>query len=306
MKQFVKSTVGMTIKGSCSAGTGAMDGVDRWVASTDVTPRNNGAAGSQAWVVWTDGNGADICLSYNSGADEIFRFAFSPGGLYVVAGTANQQPTATDECSIWFTTSQSQINSTASADRVWHMWGSSDKKVFRCVLHRTGTIACHWGVEQLTSSVLSPATFSPAMWGFAWPAAIRFSSGNGGIMSGPNGSPSNGGGIARITNSVPTTKNITVGGGGEQFGNIGGSSGNVYGTERPALQGTMGHLIVPITCVSATTAAEGELGARIDWWAALTNSLNTPLDGEMYGGGALVALGATLHPWDSKTALAIA
>lgn len=305
MKQFVKNTMGITIKGSCSAGTGAMDGVDRWVASTDVTPRNNGAAGSQAWVVWTDGNGVDVCLSYNSAADEKFRFAVSSGGLYVAAGTANQQPTATDEMVIWASASLSVITGTSgtvAVDRVWHMWGSSDKKVFRCAMYRAKGLVSFWGVEQITSSVLSPATFSPSAWTFAYVDELRIGSASR-LTSAPSSTGSSGGGqgLARIINAASTSINATIGGGGETIGPIGGSNSNTFGTDKPALQGTQGHLIIPLFSVSANAGAEGELGTRIDWWAVIGTTSTIPLEGEQYGGGALVAVGHSLHPWDSKT-----
>ena len=137
IKSFLKTTMGYTVKGSCTAGTGAMDGVDRWTTAADVTPRNSGAAGSQAWFVLTDGSGVDLCFSYNSSADTIFRFAFSPGGLYVAAGTANQQPTAVDEC---FDVALTSWSSTlTSIDRVWHHWGSNDKPMWRSAIFRHST-----------------------------------------------------------------------------------------------------------------------------------------------------------------------
>lgn len=303
MKSFLKTTMGYTVKGSCTAGTGAMDGVDRWASANDVTPRNNGPGGSQAWFVLTDGNGVDICLSYNSSTDDAFRFAFSPGGLYVAAGTANQQPTASDEVPVW-NNSTTMVNATASRDRVWHLWGSSDKKMFRCVLYRLGVPICSWGVEKLTSSVLSPSAFSPAVWGWAYMNSPRQSSSTGSLLGSGQSPPVNGGGgIARVTVPVNGTVNGVIGGGGEQFASVGGQTDNGFNVAKPELQGGVGQVWTPVTCVgTVTVAVSGRLGTRIDWWAACSTSPSTlPIECELYSGKSYVAIGSSIFPWDGVT-----
>lgn len=306
IKAFLK-TNGYTIKGSCSAGTGAMDGVDRWTSAASVTPRNNGAGGSQAWVVMTDGNGVDICMSYNSTADDIFRFAFSPGGLYVAAGTPNQQPTASDEVPVW-NNSITMVGTGITRDRVWHLWCSSDRKLFRCsLITHNGIVAtpiCTWGVEKITSSVLSPSVHSPPVWGWAYMNDPRQGANTGSLLGTGQSPPVNGGGgIARVTVPVSGTVNAVIGGGGEHFGSVGGQTDNGFLVAKPELQGSLGRIWVPLTCVGSTTAAaSGRLGIRIDWWAMYSESpLTVPIRCETFNGKRYVAIGNSIFPWDGLT-----
>jgi hypothetical protein len=303
IKTFLKVTMGYSLKGSCSAGTGAMDGVDRWNSASDVTPRNSGAGGSQAWVVLTDGNGVDICFSFNSSSDDVFRLAFSPGGLYVAAATPNQQPTATDEVPVWNNAAITWVGVTASRDRVWHLLGSSDKRMFRCVLYRLSLPICTIGVEQITSSVVSPSTFSPAVWGWAYMNDPRFSGSVGGLMSQGQSPPVNGGGgIARVTTPGGGTKNAVIGGGGRHFASIGGPTTASFTVARPELQGGTGLVWVPLTGVSETANACGKLGTRIDCWAVYTPTpTGLPSQGEQFFDRGFISIGGMVVPWDGIT-----
>lgn len=301
LKAFLKTTMGYTTKGSCTAGTGAMDGTDRWSSKTDVTPRATTAGASQAWFVFTDGNGIDYAMCFQGASDDVFRFSYSPGGLFVAAGTANNQPTATDEAVV--VSGTTIVNATASGDRVWHMWGTSDKKMFRAANFRSNALNSFVGVERLTSKVLSPCTFSPAVWGFFY-NTINVSNVMGAFAS-------TNGGIARVT--VPTstglsTANFSMGGGGENFGSVGGSTGTWWGVEKPELQGANGGLIIPLTVCSQTSGQCGKLGDRIDWWTVVSTSSAVPTHADTYGLSpdatlALVAVGQTLHPWDGASTM---
>lgn len=294
VKGFLKTTVGLTVKGSCTAGTGAMDGTDRWASAADVTPRNNGSAGSQAWFVLTDGNAADVCLSFNSASDDIFRLAHSPGGLYVAAGTANNQPTATDECPS-FTTTASWFNATASGDRIWNLWGTADKKMWRCVVGRLSAFQSLFGLERLTNNVIAPAIFvGPSI------ANIFLNSNASGTTVGSaTGSSSTSGGsrTARVhVNGADA--NVPCGGAGEAF--LGQASSGTFGTERPELQGSAGEILVPLGCASGTTNQSGKLGNHYDWWYAYSNSLI--VFGDVFGNFQLFAAGdGIILPWDGST-----
>ncbi len=294
MKNFLKTTMGYTVKGSCTAGTGAMDGVDRWSVSTDVTPQGANPTSSQAWFVLTDGNGVDILLAFQGGSFDVFRFSFSPSGSYVAAGTANNQPTATDECLI--VSGQTIVNASTSMDRVWHMWGSSDKKMCRFALFRNGVLITFWGVEQCMSTVQPPATFSPPVWGYFW-NSLTMGVFSGSLMAG-GGSPN--GGVCKVHTSLDVFP--VLGGGGEGFGAVGGSTGSFYNVEKPELQGSNGEILVPLTITSITTNAEGKLGNRIDWWAAITGTTTTtPSNGDTFANLSMIAIGQAVLPWDGAT-----
>lgn len=306
MKTFMKTGLGYTLKGSSSAGVGAMDGVDRWPSSSSVTPRASGGASPLAWVVLTNGNGVDICMSYNSSSDDVFRFAFSPGGLYVAAATPSNQPTATDEIPIW-DNSTSMVNNflgPATNDRVWHMMGSTDRSMFRCVLFFNSAPTCLWGVEQLAPSVAGGAVFNPPTWGWAYMNSPRIASSTGSLLGTGQCPPVNGGGgKARAISPSSAPEVLVIGGGGEHFGVIAGQTDNVFPVLNPELQGGNGQVWIPVTATSTvSTTLFGRLGVRIDWWASVTNGFSTaPPEMETYNDRAFVSVGSSIFPWDGRT-----
>ena len=86
---------GWTTAGSAKSGTGALDGVDRWTATTDVTPRGATQADSNAWWVGTDGNGAQMCLSWCGATDDCGRISFSPAAAFSISRASGTLPTVT-------------------------------------------------------------------------------------------------------------------------------------------------------------------------------------------------------------------
>lgn len=298
--------MGFTVKGSCDGSTGAMDGVDRWSTASNIGTRFNGAGGSLSWMVLTDGQSADHCFSYNASSDDIFRLAYSPGGNYVAAGTPAQQPTATDE--VFDTANASWVSATTSADRVWQLWCSSDKKMWRAVVSRQGALISAIGVEKITSALIAPATFSlavgngtAAMYKFYYPAAGFNYTLSTGVNAGYSSSTS--APVGRVHTSVDVT--VLLGGSNEiPYG--GRSDTNSWTTDRPELQGQSGMVIIPTALASQTTNAQGKFGTRIDWWTALGGSTSTPAFGETFGNLNLLALGPlTLWSWDGLTIPAI-
>lgn len=290
---------GYTLKYTCDGTTGpssSSDHTDRLASKANCTTRFSGAGGAQSFFVVTDGNGVDILVTYDGASDDIALIAMSPGGLYVPAGTANQKPTATDECVV--TTGQTIIQAGTSADRVWHMWTTSDKKMWRLQVWRQG-VGVILGVEKLTSQAGSPATFSPATWGFFYTSANAvFGNSSGGVNNSYNVA---GGGIARVHTSVDV--NALMGGAVETYL---GTRDAPWGVEKPEAQGNgSGELLVPIGCASSTTNAQGKWGTRIDWYGAWTNSAGVPATGDTFGSLAWVAAGgAIIWPWDGATSYA--
>ncbi len=299
LKNFLKTTMLYTVKGSCSAGTGAMDGVDRWTLISDVTPRNNGSAGSQAWFVLTDGNGVDICLSFNAASDDIFRLAHSPGGNYVAAATANQQPTATDEC--FNSATSSWIGATASGDRIWHFWGSSDKKMFRAAIYRAQVVSSILGVEKINSDLISPATWSLAVGGGTASVYKFWHNTTGYSLSNVNGAYSATLSAADVRVHENADINIACGGDLESV-YIGRPDTASVTTDEPELQGTKGNLIIPHAISTSTATAQGKVGRKYDWWFAMGANTGVPVPGAVYGGNAFIAIdNCVLWPWDSST-----
>jgi hypothetical protein len=285
VKNFLK-TNGYTVKGSCTAGTGAMDGVDRWTVSTDVTPRGTISAASQAWFVLTDGNGCDLLLDFQGGTDDVFRVAFSPTGVYVAAGTANNAPTATDEQVILSTT---WIAATASADRLWNGWVDSQKKLCRFAIARSGAwVGSEWGLELTTPRVVSPpATWSPAVWGFNYVPNVNFFSNS--TVTGI---------AAPVIASVRVSVSVQMG------LEVYGASDTQWQNIQTEAQGANGYPMWPFYIGTNTTNAEGKLGDLIDWWLGRTT---TVADGDTYGTLQFINMngsgnpGGVVWPWNGAT-----
>lgn len=299
-------THGYTVVWSASGGTGptnAADHTDRITSAATWTPRATIAAASQAWIVLLDGNGVQILLTFQGASDDICRISFSPGALFALAGTTNQQPTATDEQVV--VSGTTIVNATASADRVYDIWVNSTATMFRVIVYRSSLPQSFWGVEKMTSQVVLPATFSPPVWGFFYgntSTNYQFASTSNSIMS--SGSVNTVGGVAKVHTSVDVS--CLVGGSGEAFGSIGGFGGTFWTVEKPELQGSANEILLPMGCMSNTANANGKLGNRIDWWAALTNNAAVPAHGDTFGALQFLALGALIMPWDGVTTPVIA
>lgn len=280
---------GYTVKGSCDGTTGAMDAVDRWSTSANAATRGAAAGNAQSWIVLTDSNGVNVLLAYQGASDDVYRVSFSPGGLFVAAGTPNQQPTATDEQVICATTSL--VGATASSDRVWNCVVRTDNKGFRVNIARQGVwVGLAWGVEQVTSTVVT-ATFSPPTWGFAFtPANLAGTSFNAAFSANARG------GLARtVVASTPFSCQCVTG------YEVWSASVALFGNTQPELQGSAGYLIQPVSIATSTSGSQGKIGNLVDWWIG---RLSGATDGDVYGSNQFVVVGASggvIWPWDGAT-----
>jgi hypothetical protein len=272
VKQFLKAN-SWTVKGSCSAGTGAMDAVDRWSSFSSVTPRATVAAASQGWIVLTNSvTGIDLLIAFQGSSDDICRFSYSPGGLFIVAGTANQQPTAVDEV-VDHGFGISVISSTSSGDRLWSGWASTDGKAFRFALARGGLwIGRSWGVESYTSTMSSPAIGAPASNPSLFLSIFNI-----------NGIPSASqfGRTRLIVASVPSSV-VAVHLGVKSWPLNGSTSlyAISFGAEKAQLQGSLGYPILPLSFYGNTGGYRGKIGDAIDQWAGRSAGDNP---GDTYG-----------------------
>lgn len=302
IKTFLKAN-GFTVKGSASAGTGAMDGVDRWTLTTDVSPRATVAAASQAWLVLTSPTtGINILLDFQGATDNIFRLAYSPGGLYVAAGTPNQQPTATDEVVDPFASSDF-LNAT-TGDRIWSGMVSSDQRACRFVVAKGGSWLGNftiggkvWAIETYNSTMVAPAVGTPA----ANPTWMYV---NGSANTIPNGSQI---GVTRVVvASVASNPPVFF---GVECWPLNGSAASYpssFGNEKPQLQGSLGYPILPLSIWSGTGGFKGKLGNVIDQWMGRSAG---DLAGDTYGTLNLINApgflgtggGGGVWPWDGAT-----
>jgi len=294
VKEFLK-TNGYTIAGSSNGTTGGTpgtpDGVDRWITSANVTTQGANAASAQSWVILTDGNGVQILLTYQGAAAQNARFSFSPGALFVVAATSQNQPTATDE-QVFSPATNDVINSTGSLDRSWFGWVDSQSKLCRFAIARNQVFVGQlWGVE-LVASVVAGAgtTWSPAVWGFALPANSDTWAG-GSVV-----------GLARPTVSSSSV-NVSAKWAVEQFGNS--STDTSIHNSKAEMQGALGFPVVPIGIGSTTAGGQGKLGNLYDFWYGRGSGGS---DGDVYQNKQYVGVagfrgntGSLIWPWDGAT-----
>ena len=305
LTQFLLNTMGYTCKGSSNGTTAAMDGVNRITSSSTWATRNNGSAGAQSWIVVTDGNGIDWCFSYNSASDDIVRLAHSQGGNYVAAGTTTNQPTAVDEA--FDVGSGSWVNATASADRVWHLWATTDKKMFRFSVYRQSVCISYICGEKLNDTLVSPATFSLTTGGGTKGAIKSFFNSFISIWIGSTiDYTSSFGDISRVHANGIDTNSLCCR--GLEVLARQASGGALYQNEKPQLQGGTGELFWPINTGRAAANPDGKLGNIIDAWATPTNNASIPGPGETFGNLQFIAVGGSLIvvPWDGTTIPVIA
>lgn len=300
-KTFLSATMGCTVKGSSDGSTGGMDGIDRWVSVASCVTQGAQPTSAQSWIAMVDGNGSNILLANQGSSADICFMAFSAGGNYIAAGTPTAQPTTTDESQIMSGTSV--INNTASGDRILHLWGSSDKKMFRAMVTRASTLITMWGVERFTSMVDPLVTVSPPVWGFFYTGAQTVTNTGGSQMLAVGGTKNSIGGHFYQQSGTPSD---VVCGGGLTLA-LGASGAGVLGVEKPDLQGGNTHVICGMYITSTVAGYRGIAGLRIDWWFSYNNS-SLQL-GDFYGASQFVGIspttantnGGAFWPWDGAS-----
>lgn len=210
----------------------------------------------------------------------------APLGDFVAAGTPAQQPTAVSERVV--SSATSLIGSTASADRLWTCWVTSDSKMFRMAIARSGSwVGRLVGIELFSSVAASPMVISPAVWGFA------LTTGSSCIT---NGSIA---GVARpVVASVAVAADLRFG--IETFGN----SSTLFTSSKPEAQGGVGYPAFPLSIGSSVSGALGKYGNLIDAWQGRTSGAS---DGDTYGPSSTFigmngynGTGAGMWPWDGS------
>jgi hypothetical protein len=219
-----------------------------------------------AWQYMQAGTGApQYLIAYQGASADVFRISVSPAALFTLAGTSNNQPTATDEQVICSATSI--VNATASADRILHLWASDDGNAWRMVVLRSGAMAGPLvGGETVQDTVAQfPVNGSSAVatlpcnsWGFSI-SSTTLSSPN--LTSGYSAN-SAGGLIRALVSGTFYSCQCTM----ETMMFAGVASYQEY-TFQPELAGG-GFLPWPLRLETVNaTGARGPVGNLIDWWA---------------------------------------
>lgn len=300
VKQHLKAN-GYTVKGSSDGAAGAMDGVDRWTGPvTGTIMRGATVTTAQSWIVLTDANGVNICFAYMGGFDYVARISMSSTGNYAAAATsATHTPTVSDGSEAVLCTTVDLINATASADRLWSCWVSSDAKSFRVGIARQNVwVGGFWGVETFVSVAYGPAvTVSPATLGWFFTAATLA---NQGLTA--QGANIRGGYVRTIVSSVARVCSIAFG--AECFGAASAFAQSQVGQDiAPELQGGVDFPIKPVSLYSITTGSRGKIGNLPDVWLGKTAGG----EGNIYGNGEFIAVGTggdIVWPWDGTPGVA--
>lgn len=288
LKTFLVGTMGYTLKYSCDGTTGptsSSDHTDRWASAANCTTQGASTAAAQSFIVLTDGNGCDLLITYQGPTFDNVKFAFSPLGLYVPAGTANQQPTATDEV-IVVGAGSSMLGITNSTDRVWHAQATTDKKAFRVAIYKAGAMTFTFGLELVTKepAMLSNVVWNPNVVGWGTFNASPLTAA--GAALGPSAGAVGSSGFARINSTV-----AGVGGSGETM-----NGSTYFSVANPELQAAAP--IVPVGFASVTAGVAGKLGMRIDTWTTFCSGI---AQGDTFGALGFVYFGTLVWPWNGSS-----
>lgn len=318
-------THGWTVKYTSNGITGpasAADHTDRMISNAAGSVRGATAAAAQSYTVLTSSDGVDLLLTFQGATDDIIRMSYSPGGLFVPAGTATFQPTATDE--VIFVQGTSIVNGTATLDRVMHIWASDDGTAWSNLLFRNNGFQAAIGFERCVSTCY-PGVFDKPYIAYRFPGPFIRSPSPGGpgpvydASATAAGAAGWTGSLARIfTNGAARV--TRMGAGTVVLPNIPNSGTlmeGVFLSATPALQGGA------IPCfpwfLSGEKAAnlDGFIGYACDWWIGYTNSTATPAFNDLMPGyepgdvpgvdptrtNWFIAVGTTMiRPWKNVAA----
>lgn len=228
--------------------------------------------GTAHWQYLQAGTGAgQILFTFQGATDDVFRISYSPGALFTLAGTTNNQPTATDEEVIVSATSI--VGATASGDRILQVWVSDDAKAWKMMVLRAGAMAGPLiGTENISEGVVqfpvngsaSVATLPNPVWGFCF---VSGQLGQGGVCTGYQANTKGGlmrtlvSGVGYACQAYPAVECIAPG------GTIQEPTTNI--TFQTELQGASGFPNWPLALYTTNVSgSRGRLGTLIDWYIA--------------------------------------
>jgi hypothetical protein len=289
-KDEAKTYGGWTVQWSCDGVTGpanAADHTDRWASKANCQVRATIAGAAQSWIVLNDTNGGQLLIAFMGGNDDVFFLAYSAGALYTLAGTATFQPTAADAQTI--STALTMVNNTASADRIFHVMVSTDGKVLRAYVYRSGVLIRAFGVEAISPTIQSGMAFTPPV--VVW----NDSSSNYGVFSPQSFGAGVAGGVNGSCSARVAGATIAIGGGGEAY-SIAGATGNTFSVAAPELQAA--NILVPLCFSCVAAGSQGKLGNRFDCWFPWSNGIS---QGDTYGALQFVCMDVHVIPWDGAS-----
>jgi hypothetical protein len=286
IKEGIKATTGVSVKGSGISGAAAMDGVDRWTSAAVIpTVVVSTTSANTGWIVFDTGaamGNVEIALSYIGGAAQGGRLAFAPANDYALAGTVTFHPTCTNEQVIL----AGDLNpATASGDRLLSFMSATDGSGFFWMVARSSVMAHVVIAQKVASQVNAPATNTPGFFGWAFTVSPVVGTIVGGAPLG----------VGRVNGVNATTLGST-----ELVSNAAAPLSLVAASD---LQGAgTGYLLYPIGLWSLTIGARGKIGVWYDFYLGLSSAG----DGDYYSddGGVTkpwINVGDVVLPWDNST-----
>lgn len=134
--------------------SGAGDTTDRITAVTDFATRATIDNAAQSYFVLQNPEGVQLLITYQGGTADIALIAYSPGGLYTLAGTTTFKPTAADEIQVHG--AKSVVGSSTTEPRITHVWCAADGTGWRAAIFGSSTIRSVMMVEKATR--IAPST----------------------------------------------------------------------------------------------------------------------------------------------------
>lgn len=294
------------------------DATDRLTNVATCSTRGAAAGNAQSWAMYTSADGVQLLIAYQGATDDVIRLAYSRAGLYVLAGTTNQQPTATDEVVV---STATIIGTGTSLDRVISIWVRDDGRAWSCACFRSAAIQSIVGCEQTTSlatvRVTNPIYDIPYCL-YRYTATARAVTA-GTPVGGVSATVATTGGGAQIRCYTDSARTVGVGSGEVVISSSAGNNAaaGTFNADKPAAQDGTASPLLPIYWSGVKGAnTDGFFAAPIDWWQAYTSSVNTPAVADSFAGydpgddtngvarsNWLVSLGsAMVRPWRNVAA----
>lgn len=289
---------GFTCAGSSNGVTAAMDGVNRCTTAAGFAVQGATTTTAQSWIVITAANGAQTLFTFTGGTNDVCRISGSPGGLFVVAGTATFAPTATDE--VVAISGLTIIGTTASGNRVYNVQIDAAHNGWRAFVFRAGILAgpVLYGELFDPAFIVGPgATCAIPTW---WGATGTVNINTGGNFFAAYSSGAVGGSARMIVGGVARTVNM---------GASAKSTSAAFTNEDNVSQELNGSVFAfrTVGVHSITANAKGDVGRRFDWFYTSeykacgeldVNKLWVVLNPAATAGSA----SGLLWPWDGSTA----
>lgn len=295
---------GWTVKGSSDGTTGGMDGVDRWVTATNAGTRANSSTLPISWIVLTDANSYNICFSYNSATDDVYRISVSFLNNYVAAATATHQPTSVTEQTLntfYTSTPGTIIGSTASSDRLVSIWTRPDAKGFRIAIARAGAWTSLFGVDMHDPVAYASGITVSLAHGFYVNGGYTSWASSSGLCANNTAGSAATAQFRTVARRLDAGLSLDCAHTLEMTRDVAGTASNMSADEgmtfAPELQGGTEYMLKRKGLFSITAGGRGKVGNNLDWWCGRT----AISDGDTYGNREFVVVDGTngfVWPWD--------